>query len=163
RFAAQLSRQYVASGVAAMESGDLQGAMPWFAEALRLDRDDPERSRMHRLRLTSLLKCCPMPSQVWWHDLPAETAPSGPPAARVLFQFRGHQARGGRAEVRDAVSGGLCFPPLPPDGSCVFADFHPDGRHLVTLTRDGRLRSWDAQTGKPDGVNFTTAPRAKEA
>jgi hypothetical protein len=38
-----------------MDEGDLSGSLVWFAEALQLDRNDGERARIHRVRLTETL------------------------------------------------------------------------------------------------------------
>ena len=55
----RLVRQYVAQGSRLTEEGDLLGALPWFAEALRLDRGDPRREQAHRLRLASVVRQSP--------------------------------------------------------------------------------------------------------
>jgi hypothetical protein len=49
----------VDSGVRLMDQGDTTGALPWFAEALANDREDPVASATHRLRLGTLLGQCP--------------------------------------------------------------------------------------------------------
>ena len=41
----RLVRMNVENGVRIVDQGDHTGALPWFAEALRLDRDDPMRQR----------------------------------------------------------------------------------------------------------------------
>ncbi len=38
----RLVKMNVANGVRLMEKGDTTGALPWFAEALSFDRDDPD-------------------------------------------------------------------------------------------------------------------------
>ncbi|HZY83562.1 MAG TPA: serine/threonine-protein kinase, partial [Gemmataceae bacterium] len=43
RVQALLSQQYVSKGSELIEQGDLLGALPWYTEALLLDRNDPER------------------------------------------------------------------------------------------------------------------------
>ena len=58
----------VENGVRIVDQGDLTGALPWFAEALRLDRDDPDAAATHRLRLGALLNQCPVLDGVFAHD-----------------------------------------------------------------------------------------------
>ena len=58
----------VDNGVRIVDQGDLAGALPWFAEALRLDSDDPAAAATHRLRLGTLLKQTPVLEGVFAHD-----------------------------------------------------------------------------------------------
>jgi WD40 repeat protein/tRNA A-37 threonylcarbamoyl transferase component Bud32 len=58
----------VADGNRHFDNGDLLRALPWFAEALRLEQDDAERAAVHRLRLAAVLPLCPRLVQVWMHD-----------------------------------------------------------------------------------------------
>src|SRR5688572_13045686 len=60
----------VSFGSRALEAGDMLGALPWFVEALHLERSDTYKVRTHRLRLGSLLQHSPRPVQMWYfpHD-----------------------------------------------------------------------------------------------
>ena len=49
----------VAYGNQYMNSGDLLGALPYFADALRLDADDSDGETTHRLRVGSVIAQCP--------------------------------------------------------------------------------------------------------
>ena len=64
----RLVQQYVANGVTLMDAGDLLGSLVWFSEALRRDQGDPKREDAHRIRLSSVLRQCPRPVQIWKHD-----------------------------------------------------------------------------------------------
>src|SRR5207247_10462604 len=55
----QLVRAHVATGVRLMDEGDLLASMPWFVEALKLDRGDPQRESIHRYRIEAVLRHCP--------------------------------------------------------------------------------------------------------
>ena len=59
-----VGEQYVAHGGRLMEMGDTSGAALLFAEALNQDRNDAERSAMHRIRLGTALRQCPYPFRV---------------------------------------------------------------------------------------------------
>src|SRR5262249_43396886 len=61
----RLVRAQVATGAGLMEQGDLHGALPWFAEALRLDQGDPAREENHRLRLAATLQRSPRLVALW--------------------------------------------------------------------------------------------------
>jgi eukaryotic-like serine/threonine-protein kinase len=50
---------FVAYGTRAVDEQDLLGSLPWFAEALRLDQNNPANVATHRLRLASVLQNAP--------------------------------------------------------------------------------------------------------
>ncbi len=50
---------YTAYGSRALEQNNLLGSLPWFAEALRLDADNPRNAQTHRLRLAAVLNQAP--------------------------------------------------------------------------------------------------------
>ena len=51
----RLAARLVSSGVEPLEKGDVLGALPWFAEALKIDGDDPVRGPLHRVRMATTL------------------------------------------------------------------------------------------------------------
>jgi WD40 repeat protein/tetratricopeptide (TPR) repeat protein len=55
----RLEARLVSSGVEPLEKGDLLGALPWFAEALKVDGDDPVRGPLHRVRMATSLARAP--------------------------------------------------------------------------------------------------------
>src|SRR5262249_1735224 len=55
----------IAYGNAAMDSGDLLKALPYFVDALRLDEKNSRAKAMHRLRIGSVLAQCPRLTQFW--------------------------------------------------------------------------------------------------
>jgi hypothetical protein len=76
---ANLVRQYVATGNRLGEQRHFLDALPWFAEALRLERE-PRRVEMNQLRLAMTIAECPIPRQLWFHSgqvLAAEFSPDG--------------------------------------------------------------------------------------
>jgi serine/threonine protein kinase/WD40 repeat protein/tetratricopeptide (TPR) repeat protein len=144
-----LGQQYVHNGVRHLEQGDKAGAALWFAEALTRDNQDPDRVKMHRLRLGGVLADCLRPRQVW--HLPegivaGQYAPDGSIVALA--------ARDGRIRIYDAATGKLLltFGPLtaPPDTLL----FSKDGHRLLTWSSlidqanvRTRFQFWDVDTG----------------
>jgi WD40 repeat protein len=57
----------VANGARRADDGDLLLALPWYAEALKLDAEDPDRATVHRLRLAAALAPCPRLAAAWEH------------------------------------------------------------------------------------------------
>ena len=55
----------------------------------------------------------------------------------------------GHATVLDAVTGEVLLPPLRHGGQVRFATYRSDGSLIVTTSRDGTARLWDASTGEP--------------
>jgi WD40 repeat protein len=150
----RLIQSHVAIGNKLTEEGQLFEALPWFAEALQVEKD-PLRLAMHRLRLASTLQQCPRLEQFWLHDGPVYD---------VAFSADGqHVASGSNdrtARVWDALSGQPITPPLRHPGSVFTVDFSSDGALLLTLAAGGRsidsartnravnvARLWDVKAG----------------
>jgi WD40 repeat protein/serine/threonine protein kinase len=57
----------VANGARRADDGDLLLALPWYAEALRLDDDQSGSSAIHRMRLAAALDACPKLAAAWNH------------------------------------------------------------------------------------------------
>jgi WD40 repeat protein/serine/threonine protein kinase/tetratricopeptide (TPR) repeat protein len=146
----RLVRLYGASGARLMDEQDLLGSLPWFAEAFRLDRGDPEREEMHRVRLSAILRQSPRLVQLWVHDAPVHYAAFSPDGSRVVTA--GGETAAGEARVWDAVTGEPVTPPLAHDFEVTQASFSPDGLRVVTATKRGVAQVWDAATGAKLGL-----------
>jgi WD40 repeat protein/serine/threonine protein kinase len=140
----RLVRFNVASGMQLVDEGDLLGALPWFAEALRLDQGDARREERHRLRLAAVLRHVPRLVQVWSHGHPVQYAEFSRDGRRVVTTDV-HQA----ARVWDVASGQPVGPPLSHADGVAQASFSPDGARVVTASLDHTARVWDAVIGKP--------------
>src|SRR5207248_92490 len=57
----------VANGTRMIDAGDLFGALPWLAEAAKLDHGSPARAAVHRMRIAATLQQCPRLNQMWFH------------------------------------------------------------------------------------------------
>jgi WD40 repeat protein len=146
----RLARLYVVRGVRGMDDGDLLGSLPWFAEALRLDADDPAAKHVDRARLASVLRACPRLEQVWFHDRPvcwAAFSPDGKRAVTAARELRPGQGPG-EARVWDVATGRAVTPPLRHADGVWRAAFSPDGKRVATASWDKTARVWDAATGR---------------
>jgi WD40 repeat protein/tetratricopeptide (TPR) repeat protein/tRNA A-37 threonylcarbamoyl transferase component Bud32 len=140
---ALLGRQYVANGARLLDEGDLGGALLWFTEALRRDDASPERTLMHRLRIASVLRLCPRPLHIWFHDGPVSQVAFSPTGRQLLTVGADDQVR-----LWDLVTKQLSVPPIDPGGKVQQATFSPDGRLVLTIT-DKHTQLWDTASGRP--------------
>ncbi|HEY7314121.1 MAG TPA: protein kinase [Gemmataceae bacterium] len=62
-----LADTYVSQGVAALERDDPVRAVLWFAHAVRLSGDDPERQCANRVRVRAAIREAPLPVHVFPH------------------------------------------------------------------------------------------------
>ncbi len=125
---------YVASGTHALDSGDLFGALVWYAEALRLDAGDAAPEDAHRVRLAGVLHRVPRIVQVWFdNEAPPAVSPDG---RRVVFLYKDS------ARVRRVDTGETAVT-LDHKAEVRRATFSPDGSHLVTITANGDVAVWD--------------------
>jgi WD40 repeat protein len=146
-----LSQQYVAKGNQLVDDGDLLGSLPWFTEALLLDRDDPEREHLHRVRLGTVLRQCPRLAQIWHHEeeiKDAQVSPDGRLLVVATGDWHEQNARG-HVQVWDVGTGKAHGPPLEQAGIYEHVSFSPDGRHIVTVRADNTVRVWDVASGRP--------------
>lgn len=63
-----LSEQFVHRGAQLIREGDNAGAALCYAQALKLDQTDPERTLTHRIRLAAALRDAPRPRHILFHD-----------------------------------------------------------------------------------------------
>jgi WD40 repeat protein/tetratricopeptide (TPR) repeat protein len=127
----RLVQAHVANGIRLMDGGDLLGALVWFAQALDLDRGDPKREEIHRIRLAAVLRQCPRLLHLWPGNV---TGGDLSRDARHVLLRRFKQAPAGSIAVHDLRSGKPVFPPLPLDWNTKSL-FSLDGRLFATIQR----------------------------
>ncbi len=147
----RLVRMNVENGVRIVDQGDLTGALPWFAEALRLDRDNPDAAAAHRLRLGTLLSQCPVLDGIFAHDKTILWATLDPTGRRLATGSADHTAR-----IWDVATGKAVSPALSHDGPVNWVEFRNDGTSLLTASSDGTIRIWNAADGRPTGGHWLT-------
>jgi WD40 repeat protein/tRNA A-37 threonylcarbamoyl transferase component Bud32/Tfp pilus assembly protein PilF len=158
----------VTRGEQLLEKGDLLGAMPWFGEALRLAKGDPDRERIHRLRLDELLRRCPR-LLLLWHCGQAQEFQVLPNGRHILL-FR--NAKGVRQyHVWDAVADkplhGPWVIPSPLNDSFSLGNWSAvsgDNRRFLTVTKQAKGASLvevrDLANGRLAGARAIRLPGA---
>jgi eukaryotic-like serine/threonine-protein kinase len=138
-----LVRRSVAEGERLAGEGDVCAGLAWLAEALDLDRGDPEREWAHRVALHSLLRQAPELLDVWLLPELANPGRAASPDGRRLLAVDD----AGLARVWD-TDRHVPLSPLHEAGSVRFAAFGPDGRLVLTADSNHAVRVWDAETGR---------------
>jgi WD40 repeat protein len=139
-----LVRASVAHGVQLLDSGDALGALPWFAQALERDQEDPARVAMHRARLAGVIQYAPRLAQAWFHEGMVTHAEFSPDGHYVVSA-----SHDGTARVCDVASGAPVTPQLRQSGGGeLYAAFSPNSRLVVTAGAN-EARLWEVATGKP--------------
>jgi WD40 repeat protein/tetratricopeptide (TPR) repeat protein/predicted Ser/Thr protein kinase len=139
----RLVQLMTAEGMRLVDDGDLFGALPWLAEALRLDAGNPEREDIHRRRLAAVLRQCPRLEQVFFQNSEVFDAAFSPDGRRMITA-----SGNSTSQVWDLSTGRPVTPPLQHTGWVKTAVFSRDGRRVVTAAGK-EARVWDAAMGKP--------------
>jgi hypothetical protein len=105
---------YVVNGLRLTDQADWLGALPWFAEALRMSQGDPQRERPHRLRLAAMLKHCTRLLSQWQLDKDAEQTLSPDGRFALVFQGAGDERQTQLWDTWQGQSVGGPWPALPP-------------------------------------------------
>jgi eukaryotic-like serine/threonine-protein kinase len=147
----RLVRMNVENGNRNIDVGDVTGALPWFAEALRLDRDEPGAAATHRLRLGTILSQCPVIDRIFPHEKTILWAELDHAGRRLATASADHTAR-----IWDVATGLAISPPLPHDGPVNLVEFQGDDSRLLSASDDGTIRIWNAADGKPSGGRWLT-------
>jgi WD40 repeat protein/tetratricopeptide (TPR) repeat protein len=152
----RLVRLSVTRGVQLMEGGDLLGSLPWFTEALRLERD-PQRQEIHRLRLGMVEERCPKLVQICsYAGLAVNMVRSiafSPDGRRLVLNDAYPSGR----VVWDAATGQVL---APPDPDCLATSL--DGRLALRIRTEARpdgtkagprlAQVWDTARKQPVGA-----------
>ena len=78
-------RHYQDNGARLAEEGNISAALAWFHAAKERDLADPDRERLHRVRLGAFLREGPRPTHVWRLKLPVEAVAISPEGRRALL------------------------------------------------------------------------------
>jgi WD40 repeat protein/tetratricopeptide (TPR) repeat protein len=131
----QLGQALVAGGLRHLEGDDLRGALPLFAEALRVDHRDPLRDRWDRTRFAAVLRRLPRPVQVLRHDAGVTAVAVSPDGRRAAAGSLEYEKKRGSVQVWELADGKpLLSRPVELDGGVEEVHFSPDGRRLVAVT-----------------------------
>ncbi|MGD0260967.1 MAG: serine/threonine-protein kinase [Verrucomicrobiota bacterium] len=130
----------VAYGTRAVETGDLLGALPYFAEALALEKNDGRGATLHRLRFGCVLCQCPKLVQLWRAPKQVEMAGFSPDGRYLLAV-----ERLGKAQIFDANRGQSISPPFGQSYGLYRGAYSPDGNSVVTASGDKTACVWRAR------------------
>src|ERR1043165_8241504 len=129
----------LAYGNRAMGSGDVLAALPYFADALRLDDGDRDRERMHRLRLGSVLAQCPKLTHLWFADKQVNHGAFSPDGKSVLIA-----EHYGQVKFYNLHSGEPTSHSLTHRSGLRSAAYSPRGKFVVATYCGGDACIWDA-------------------
>ena len=151
----RLRQLHVATGLRAMDQGDLSTALVWLSEALNLTLPPTgpgatgqravgspvSDETLQRGRWEAIWRQCPRILRIGAHDGPVPCAMFGPRKRRVLTA-----SLDGTACVWDLADGKVIWR-FRQEQPLTYAAFAPDGQRIVTCCEDGAARVWNLATG----------------
>ncbi len=147
----QVIRLSTARGTGLANEGRYLEALPWLAEALRLE-DNAEAQVLQRIRLGTTLRRCPVPQRIWFHEGRTLLAALSPDGRWMLSACSDRQCQ--VWDQHDPDGGGAGRPahdnPLParPTGTITApapiqsATFSPDSKYVVLACEQGKAQVW---------------------
>ena len=118
----RLANQLVSNGNPARAEGDWLACLPWYADALAIDTDHPDRKPLHRMRVAATLRRVPLLVHLSWMTLRSnETVAFAPDGLRLVGGTDGRvitldPLTGQRDEARLALPQPVGNVRLSPDG-----------------------------------------------
>jgi WD40 repeat protein/tRNA A-37 threonylcarbamoyl transferase component Bud32 len=141
----RLARQYVEIGQGLIRDGDLFGSLPYFVAALKLEKDEPERERMHRIRLGCVLRACPRLLHAWANDNQVFRLSFSQDGRYLLAHGHDVSWRNLHYQVWDTQTG----EPFTLGGvKATGLAFHPRLPRIAVAGEDGKLNLFDLPTRK---------------
>jgi WD40 repeat protein len=138
----QLIDLLVSNGNRLLGESDPGAALPWLAEAARLDPDEPA----HAGRLDGALALLPRPVYFWRHEPAVNHLAVSPDGRRAVTG-----SNDGTTRVWDLETGAPTGAPLKLGGAVMAVAFSPDGKRVAAaggvIGFNGEVRVWDAATG----------------
>ncbi|MGO8930069.1 MAG: WD40 repeat domain-containing serine/threonine protein kinase [Limisphaerales bacterium] len=132
----------VAYGTRAVDAGDLLGALPYFAQALTLERQDRNPATLHRLRFGCVLDQCPKLVQLWCAPKDVAMAGFSPDGQQLLtVEWLG------KAQILDVNTGKAISPPFGQSYGLYRGAYSPDGTFVVTASGDKTACVWRVRDG----------------
>ncbi|MDH3717483.1 MAG: AAA family ATPase [Planctomycetota bacterium] len=144
----RLVQIHVDSGLRQLESDDALASLPWFVEALDLENTPTHQakdgSRLHRIRLATVLRECPRLEQILFHEQMLSSLSFSPDGQRLLT------AAGKEARIWNTTTGELIRTVKGKGGLISTAVFSPDGRQVITGFDKG-VQIWNSESGQANG------------
>jgi WD40 repeat protein/serine/threonine protein kinase len=130
----------IVHGINDMDSGDMTAALPFFADAFRLDKGSVERAASYRLRFGSILDRTPKLTSLWFVDGEATAGAFSPRDDHALISR--HTGSPQLYEVCSGQSAVLPYHLFHAES----ARYSPNGQFIVVAGADTYARVWETQT-----------------
>lgn len=139
----RLARNYVEKGLKEIDDEQLVGALPWFAEALKIDGNHPARTPMHEHRLAAVLRRMPRVVHFW----PGVKLAQFRPGSQQLATARENRLEQWNWPGGQPLGEPFFVPDETKDGVVNMA-YSSDGKYLVALSKS-HFAVLHAETGNP--------------
>jgi WD40 repeat protein len=132
---------HAAEGARLASKGDFLAALPWYAEALQLDRNRPSRSARHRMNLQTAIRYSPRIVRMLFEENDVYDAAFSPNGQEVAEAFRD-----GRVLVRRVDKLDSFYELLGHGDKVQSVSWNFDGKYLLSASADRTARVWNTES-----------------
>ena len=125
------------------ENGDPLAALPYFAEAVRLEADHPDQARLNRQRFALAMADAPPLLHEFPHPAAVSSVAFDPSGPRLITA-----CADGAVRIWDLERESLLSIPFHGKTPLHSAGFSPDGRWILVKTEGGEVTLLDAKSGQ---------------
>jgi WD40 repeat protein len=140
----RLADIHAAEGAVRASRGDFLAALPWYVEALELDRKRPERATRHMMNLQTAIRYSPRIVRMFFEEANVYDVAFSPDDHQIAEAMG--DDHNGRVVVRQFEKPDSFYELSGHRGKVRSVCWNSDGKYLLSASADGTARVWSSES-----------------